>query len=910
MQVFKDWFKRGDDPHSPLDTGALSAPPTPISANSPCLNLSIDALGRVFEVSGNLADRLPIAVSQVLPLEQLLHGQSRYLVTDLAAFVQQMLDLSFVTRDGGILHTRGWLKAEVQGWSLQAFEVGDFLARLHACEQRLQVFSQLSTVAQAVRGTERVEFPRHIHDWLGAMAQALRMACVALALPDSLRGGWQVVGHYRDALTPVFWDDGQHLPRELQHYAGDQPVQWLRGDAGMAEWHAADSVWLVPYADHQGIRAWLLCSPYVAHQSMPELNTRDWLDLFAHIAAPLLQRLDEQTRKVHGERVDILQDLLGTGWWEYVPRSGAFLLAPCLMQRFGFTQGAAVTLADWLELLNPADRDEFRIRLGDAELSGRAFEQVVRLRDADDALCWFRIHTRVVNANGQRRIVGAVLDINDMKLKEVEADAATTRLKSLVASAPAVIYVNRYDEGAFVPVFCSDSSSALLGWTLDDFVQRSVADFIHPDDRDIYFAHTRTLLSQGVASCRYRLIDREGRYHWLQDEAKLLRDERGIPIEAVGLCLDVTDAAQAAERVRESEERYRILVEDSPAIICRYRPDLTLVYANRPLAQYLGIRQENLPGTSLATYLSAQELTQFRERHRQLTPEEPVGTALVRMDLPGREHIWWVLSERGVFDEQGKLLEVQAVGRDDTELQKARQMLNQSAKMAVLGEMATGLAHEINQPLNVMRIALTNTLKGVENGSANPEYLKNKLGRIEQQITRAAKIINHMRIFGRRSEVEDDLFSPDDAIEGAVTLIREGELVRDIDLTLQLCGTPQVRGHADQLEQVIINLLVNAKDALLGARDKHPELEPSILLRSDCEGDKVIVQVQDNAGGIDPLLLDRVFDPFFTTKPVGKGTGLGLSVSYGLVNQMGGKLSVSNQQGGACFRIELPVVAS
>ena len=196
----------------------------------------------------------------------------------------------------------------------------------------------------------------------------------------------------------------------------------------------------------------------------------------------------------------------------------------------------------------------------------------------------------------------------------------------------------------------------------------------------------------------------------------------------------------------------------------------------------------------------------------------------------------------------------------------------------------------------------------MENGSANPEYLKNKLGRIEQQITRAAKIINHMRIFGRRSEVEDDLFSPDDAIEGAVTLIREGELVRDIDLTLQLCGTPQVRGHADQLEQVIINLLVNAKDALLGARDKRPELEPSILLRSDCEGDKVIVQVQDNAGGIDPLLLDRVFDPFFTTKPVGKGTGLGLSVSYGLVNQMGGKLSVSNQHGGACFRIELPAV--
>jgi hypothetical protein len=109
MQVFKDWFKRGDDTHSPLDAGALSPAPVSISANSPCLNLSIDALGRVFEVSGSLSDRLPIAVSQVLPLEQLLHGQSRYPVTDLAAFVQQMLDLSFVTRDGG----KKWLRLRV-----------------------------------------------------------------------------------------------------------------------------------------------------------------------------------------------------------------------------------------------------------------------------------------------------------------------------------------------------------------------------------------------------------------------------------------------------------------------------------------------------------------------------------------------------------------------------------------------------------------------------------------------------------------------------------------------------------------------------------------------------------------------------------------------------------------------------
>ncbi|TBU81639.1 PAS domain-containing sensor histidine kinase [Pseudomonas daroniae] len=900
MHVFKDWFKRESD--SPVVREAPG-----ISANSsPCLNLSIDLQGQVLEVSGNLSSRLRVSAQQTTALEDLLYGQSRYLVSDLGAFAQQMLDLSFTTRDGGILHTRGWMQAVPDGWSLQAFEVGDFVARLQACEQRLQVFAQVSSLAQVIRSTERVELSRQLPGWLATLAQTLQVTCVALAVPDTLRGGWQIAGQHSDAMAPAFWEDGQQLPLDLCHYDAQQPVQWLRGERDGPEWHAGDSVWLVPYSDYQGARAWLLCSPYIAHQHMPELNTRDWLDLFAHVAAPLLQRLDEQARKAHGERLDILQDLLGTGWWEYLPRSGAFLLAPNLVQRFALDPQASVTLADWLELLSPADRDEFQVRLADAETAGKPFEQIVRLRDDEKGLCWFRIHTRILTVNGQHRIVGAVLDIDDMKGKELEADAATARLKNLVASAPALIYVQRYEEGAFALTFCSDSTRALLGYTLDDLIRRPLADFIHPDDRDTYFTRTRTLLAQGAASCSYRFIDSDGEYHWLQDEVKLLRDERGIPVEAVGLCLDVTDAALAAERVRESEERYRILVEDSPAIICRYQPDLSLTFANRPLAQYLGISQEKLQGISLAAYLSQQELAQFQERHRQLTPQQPVGTALVRMDLPGREHVWWELSERGVFSDSGKLLEVQAVGRDDTELQKARQMLNQSAKMAVLGEMATGLAHEINQPLNVMRIALTNTLNGVENGSATPDYLKNKLERIEQQVARAAKIVNHMRIFGRRSEVEGDLFSPDAAIEGALTLIREGELSKDIELTVKLCGSPQVKGHADQLEQVIINLLVNARDALLSAREKNPGLEPHILVQSERDASLVIVQIQDNAGGIDPLLLDRVFDPFFTTKPVGKGTGLGLSVSYGLVSQMGGKLGVSNREHGACFRIELP----
>ena len=119
--------------------------------------------------------------------------------------------------------------------------------------------------------------------------------------------------------------------------------------------------------------------------------------------------------------------------------------------------------------------------------------------------------------------------------------------------------------------------------------------------------------------------------------------------------------------------------------------------------------------------------------------------------------------------------------------------------------------------------------------------------------------------------------------------------------------TVQVKGYVDQLEQVLINLMVNARDALLGQREKQPDLRPWIAVHSEHDASHVRIWVEDNGGGIDPRLLERIFEPFFTTKPIGVGTGLGLSVSYGIVENMGGRLSVGNGEHGAQFCVELPL---
>ncbi|MCE6982339.1 PAS domain-containing sensor histidine kinase, partial [Pseudomonas frederiksbergensis] len=124
--------------------------------------------------------------------------------------------------------------------------------------------------------------------------------------------------------------------------------------------------------------------------------------------------------------------------------------------------------------------------------------------------------------------------------------------------------------GALLTEFCSASLAPMLGWQPLAGEPLQPAQWLHPEDQPLWLERTRTLLRQGQSRSRYRLRDHHGGYHWVLDEARLLRDDLGLPVEVVGIWLDVSEATEAAEKVRQSEERYRVLVEDSPAMICRY----------------------------------------------------------------------------------------------------------------------------------------------------------------------------------------------------------------------------------------------------------------------------------------------------------------------------------------------------
>ncbi|WP_095188221.1 PAS domain-containing sensor histidine kinase [Pseudomonas sp. Irchel 3E19] len=902
-KLFDRLLKRHPETVQPLDSPVVP---------SVGLQLYLDGDGRVNHLSGPLrhvlAQQRP-SPHPALLFEYLFPHSGLTIEGRPADWQGQLLDLDFYSLAGPPLHLRGWVQAQGDGWLLQLLDIGDLLSDRRQARSREQCQWLATQIRDQLRLGSLARLPEVLGEQLQRLSQHLHVPCLAIALLDEQGQGWQIHQHYAALNAPKLWRDQQPLSTSLDSLNGALPQRLLASEQPrLSALFGPYEGFAVPYCDAQGVAAWLLCAGYNAAQQAPDLSDHDWLLIAAAVAAPLLERLREHRHHQQLERLESLQALLGTGWWEVSSDSADMQLAPSLAQSLGL-QTERIAIAHWFSHVHPADRDELRSGLQALQDDGTPLALCVRLQRSDQSLpLWYRLQGRSLGIGAQRRLVGFMLDISDIKNQQQQAAAAHARLDNLIASSPAVIYVQRYVEGALQPTFFSASLQALLGWSLADCDDGRLVEHIHPEDRPRYFERTRQLLREGLVSTRYRVLDRQGNTHWLLDEAKLLRDDLGLPVEAVGLWLDVTEATLAAEQVKASEERYRILVEDSPAMICRYRPDLTLIFGNRPLATYLECAPEQLPGVNLGSWMSGEQRQAFVERLAQLTPELPVSTAEINLRLPGREHAWWVWSDRGVFDEHGQLVEVQAVGRDNTEVRRSQQQLTQSAKMATLGEMATGLAHEINQPLNVMRMAIVNVLKRLGNGDVQIDYLTDKLNRIDAQVQRAARVVDHMRVFGRRSEIEQHPFNPLDAIEGTLSLLSEGLRGKGVELRIKEAGfTVQVRGYVDQLEQVLINLMVNARDALLGKREADRDFQPWIAVYAECDEHVVRLWVEDNGGGIDPRLLERIFEPFFTTKPVGVGTGLGLSVSYGIIDNMGGRLSVRNGDEGARFCIELPI---
>lgn len=269
-----------------------------------------------------------------------------------------------------------------------------------------------------------------------------------------------------------------------------------------------------------------------------------------------------------------------------------------------------------------------------------------------------------------------------------------------------------------------------------------------------------------------------------------------------------------------------------------------------------------------------------------------------------------------VLNANGSVQRMDSVVQDTTESIQLQVQLAQAGKLSTLGEMAAGMAHELSQPLNILRMAAEGALMrlGQDTDDGDAGMSRQALQQVSDQADRMAQIIDHIRIFSRKDTAPTQVFDARTAVRLATDMMDRHLAGSGIRLSVDLpTSSAPVKGRPVQLEQVIVNLLANAKDSIIQRRSNDRATDGSVAighvsLSMRRVGSSVEISIQDDGAGVPPGLFGRIFEPFFSTKGVGEGTGLGLSVSYGIITGMGGGLAATNRpRGGASFDISLPL---
>ena len=393
--------------------------------------------------------------------------------------------------------------------------------------------------------------------------------------------------------------------------------------------------------------------------------------------------------------------------------------------------------------------------------------------------------------------------------------------------------------------------------------------------------------------------------HWIVI-ASPVWNEKGEIQSAMEISLDITERRLLEQELIKSEQKYHAIFNNIPNAVFVLDPDtLDVLDCNDSVTHVYGYEKGEILNRSFLELHEGEEHEQFE----RMLGAYNVLNRVRHKHKTGRRIYVNIRVSPSEYNGQNVLL---VTTSDITKRLETEEQLAQASKLATLGEMATGVAHELNQPLSVIKTVSSFFMKKLHAGQEIPaETLYPMLGKVDTNVDRATKIITHMRLFARKSEVQLVRVRVEEVLDRAFDIFTQQLRARGIEVVREFSGRlPPIMADPDRLEQVFINLLINARDAI-EERWEGAECEPGdkrITVRTRAEADAVVVEIQDTGSGIDEAHKEKIFDPFFTTKEVGKGTGLGLSISYGIVKDCEGEICVVQTGGpGACFTVRFPV---
>jgi len=358
---------------------------------------------------------------------------------------------------------------------------------------------------------------------------------------------------------------------------------------------------------------------------------------------------------------------------------------------------------------------------------------------------------------------------------------------------------------------------------------------------------------------------------------------------------------------RQSEDRLRLVIDTLPAMVWSKSPDGSADFLSQRFREYTGLSVEDGLGWGWMKNAVHPEDRAEEEWRTAFAAGQPFEKE-ARLRRADGTYRWFLLRAVPQRDDQGTVVKWYGTTTDiddrkgaEDQLRQAQEDLARVTRVVAMGELASAIAHEVNQPLTAIVTNGNFCLRRLDGANWKPDELRAAIEEIVNDGTRASAVISRIRGLlmkesPNRAELDINRIIQD------VNILLRNEFTRNrVSLRLELeSDLPRVPGDPVQLQQVLINLIMNAIEATSSTTNGRPE----ILVRSARNRDGVLVQVQDSGPGIEPALANRIFEPFFTTKP--KGIGMGLSISYSIIESHGGQLSLESASQGALFQFTLP----
>ncbi|WP_245704618.1 PAS domain-containing hybrid sensor histidine kinase/response regulator [Belnapia rosea] len=573
----------------------------------------------------------------------------------------------------------------------------------------------------------------------------------------------------------------------------------------------------------------------------------------------------------------------------------------------------------WLDAVHPEDRPRAEAGFRTANSGRQAFQSDYRLRCADDAYAHVldTAAPRFGQAGEYLGYIGSVIDISERQAAAQSVTLSEARFRALVEASAQIVWTCHPDGGMLER---SPSWCAFTGQDEADSIGHGWQQAVHPDDRSRVAAEwAACVATHGTYEIEYRLRHHAGGYRWTLARGVPLQDAEGRILTWVGMNIDIEEqrAAEAAlhrlnaelenrvaERTRERDRIWLLsqelmLIADFDGVISAVNPAWSLL---------LGWDQASLPGQHLVDLLHPEDLEPTLHEIRRLSQGQP--TPRFENRYRNRDGGWHWISWTAV-PADGL---IHAVGRDVTAeksaaaaLRAAEEQLRQAQKMEAVGQLTGGIAHDFNNLLTGIIGSLALLKKRVAEGrvAETGRYV----AAATESAERAAALTQRLLAFARRQPLDPRVVEIPGLIRSMEELLRRtiGESITlSIDIAPDLAPT---LCDPNQLENAILNLVINARDAMpKGGRLRISAAPVRIGPGEEASpGDYIGITVTDTGSGMQPAVAARAFDPFFTTKPIGQGTGLGLSMIYGFVRQSGGMVSLRTAPGeGTSVRLCLP----